>query len=137
MAQEVTNFARFYTAFNKLPYDGDREEFKNSLVLQYTKERTNSLKDMTRSEYEECCMALEKLSGCDERRKELRNELRHHRSVCLILMQRIGVDTTDWNAVNNFCRSPKITGVEFRELDIDDLEHLSLKLRMILKKQSK
>lgn len=29
MAQEVTNFARFYALFNKLPYQGDREEFKN------------------------------------------------------------------------------------------------------------
>ncbi len=28
MAQEVTNFARFYALFNKLPYQGDREEFK-------------------------------------------------------------------------------------------------------------
>mgnify|MGYP006938599182 CR=1 FL=1 len=30
MAQEVTNFARFYTLFNKLPCTGDREEFKKS-----------------------------------------------------------------------------------------------------------
>ena len=36
MAQEVTNFARFYTLFNKLPCTGDREEFKKSIVLQYT-----------------------------------------------------------------------------------------------------
>ena len=28
MAQEVTNFARFYALFNKLPCTGDREEFK-------------------------------------------------------------------------------------------------------------
>ena len=26
MAQEVTNFARFYALFNKLPCTGDREE---------------------------------------------------------------------------------------------------------------
>ena len=31
MAQEVTNFARFYALFNKLPYQGDREEFKRFL----------------------------------------------------------------------------------------------------------
>ena len=36
MAQEVTNFARFYALFNKLPCTGDREEFKKSIVLQYT-----------------------------------------------------------------------------------------------------
>ena len=47
MAQEVTNFARFYTLFNKLPCTGDREEFKKSIVLQYTWNRTDSLKEMT------------------------------------------------------------------------------------------
>ena len=31
MAQEVTNFARFYALFNKLPCTGDREEFKKAL----------------------------------------------------------------------------------------------------------
>ena len=44
MAQEVTNFARFYALFNKLPCTGDREEFKKSIVLQYTWNRTDSLK---------------------------------------------------------------------------------------------
>ena len=33
MAQEVTNFARFYALFNKLPYQGDREEFKKQSLL--------------------------------------------------------------------------------------------------------
>ena len=37
MAQEVTNFARFYALFNKLPCTGDREEFKKSIVQQYEK----------------------------------------------------------------------------------------------------
>ena len=32
MAQEVTNFARFYALFNKLPCTGDREEFKKSIT---------------------------------------------------------------------------------------------------------
>ena len=71
MAQEVTNFARFYALFNKLPCTGDREEFKKSIVLQYTWNRTDSLKEMTAKEYEACCTALEKLSGQDEWRQKL------------------------------------------------------------------
>lgn len=137
MVQKVTNFARFYTAFNKLPYSGDREEFKKSVVLQYTKNRTDSLREMIQKEYNSCCSALEKISEQDERRNNFRDELRRHRSVCLNLMQRIGIDTTDWKAINKYCRSPKIAGAEFRDLDIEDLDRLSLKLRMILKKQSK
>ena len=93
MAQEVTNFARFYALFNKLPYQGDREEFKQQIVLQYTWNRTDSLKEMTAKEYEVCCTALEKLSGQDEWRQKLREELRRKRSVCLKLMQQLGIDT--------------------------------------------
>ena len=44
MAQEVTNFARFYALFGKVPYYGDREEFKRSIVRQYTRNRTESLR---------------------------------------------------------------------------------------------
>ena len=106
MAQEVTNFARFYALFNKLPYQGDREEFKKQIVLQYTWNRTDSLKEMTAKEYEVCCTALEKLSGQDEWRQKLREELRRKRSVCLKLMQQLGIDTTDWNRVTNSATTP-------------------------------
>ena len=90
----VTNFARFYALFGKVPYYGDREEFKRSIVRQYTRNRTESLREMTRAEYNECCAALEQLTGQDEWRKKLREELRFRRSVCLKLMQKIGIDTT-------------------------------------------
>ena len=72
----VTNFARFYALFGKVPYYGDREEFKRSIVRQYTRNRTESLREMTRREYYECCAALERLTGQDEWRKKLREELR-------------------------------------------------------------
>ena len=108
MAQEVTNFARFYALFNKLPYQGDREEFKKQIVLQYTWNRTDSLKEMTAKEYEACCTALEKLSGQDEWRQKLREELRRKRSLCLNLMQKLGIDTSDWARINDFCSNPRI-----------------------------
>ena len=101
MAQEITNFARFYASFNKLAYRGDREEFKKSIVLQYTCKRTDSLREMTRKEYNTCCDALEKLIGKDEWRQKMREELRYRRSVCLKLMQKLGIDTS----IPNFCIS--------------------------------
>ena len=131
MAQEVTNFARFYALFNKLPYQGDREEFKKQIVLQYTWNRTDSLKEMTAKEYEGCCTALEKLSGQDEWRQKLREELRRKRSVCLKLMQQLGIDTTDWNRVNEFCTNPRIAGKPFVQVSTAKLEQLAIKLRAI------
>ena len=134
MAQEVTNFARFYALFNKLPYQGDREEFKKQIVLQYTWNRTDSLKEMTAKEYEVCCTALEKLSGQDEWRQKLREELRRKRSVCLKLMQQLSIDTTDWNRVNEFCNNPRIAGKPFVQVSTAELEQLAIKLRAIQRK---
>ena len=126
MKQEVTNFARFYALFNKVPYYGDREEFKRAIVRQYTWNRTESLREMTRDEYNACCDALERLTGQDEWRKKLREELRFRRSVCLKLMQKIGVDTTDWARVNDFCRHPRIAGKPFAQIDTEGLEQLAV-----------
>lgn len=134
MAQQVTNFARFYTLFKKLPYNGDREEFKRSIVRQYSWNRTDSLREMTREEYNNCCKGLEQLTGVDEWREKLREELRRKRSVCLKLMQQIGIDTTDWARVDNFCSHPRIAGKPFRCIQADELEELAVKLRIIRKK---
>lgn len=134
MVQEVTNFARFYASFNRLPYNGDREEFKKSIVLQYTWNRTDSLREMTRKEYGACCSALEKLSGRDEWRQRMRDELRYQRSVCLKLMQKIGVDTSDWARINDFCRHPRIAGKPFARITAEELEQLAVKLRSIQRK---
>lgn len=127
MKQEVTNFARFYASFNLLPYNGDCEEFKKSIVLRYTWNRTDSLKEMTRKEYDECCAALEKISG----RKD---ELKKKRSACLKLMQQLGIDTTDWARINDFYMNPRIAGKPFARISPDGLEALAVKLRSIRRK---
>ena len=41
MAQEVTNFARFYASFNRLPCTGDKETTKQEIVMQWTGNRTS------------------------------------------------------------------------------------------------
>lgn len=134
MTQEVTNFARFYASFNKLAYRGDREEFKKSIVLQYTCKRTDSLREMTRKEYNTCCDALEKLTGKDEWRQKMREELRYRRSVCLKLMQKLGIDTSDWARINDFCKHPRIAGKPFGKISAEELEQLAVKLRSIQRK---
>ena len=127
MKQEVTNFARFYASFNQLPYSGDREEFKRQIVLQYTCNRTESLREMTLKEYTACCEGLEQLTG----RKD---ELKKKRSQCLKLMQQLGIDTSDWARINNFCQNPRIAGKPFYKITLDELETLSVKLRSIQRK---
>lgn len=127
MEQGVSNFARFYAAFNALPCMGEREDMKCDIVRQYTKGRTESLREMTRGEYEACCRALEAMSGRVDERKRLRSR-------CLRQMQLLGVDTTDWRRINAFCCDARIAGKVFARLDNNELEALARKLRGIARK---
>jgi hypothetical protein len=132
--QQVTNFARFYTLLKQMPGQIDSEELKAILVRNVTNGRTESLKEMTYQEYGRCCRVMEEVIGMKPQFESEMNQLRHQRSIVLRLMQKIGVDTTDWTAINSYCLSKKIAGKEFRDLSCDELAELSVKLRMILKK---
>ena len=103
----ITNFGRFYAAL-KLITKGDaqeREEYKDSLVSQYTNGRTTSLKDITRS-------------------------------ACLHQMQLAGIDTTSWPRINSFCMDERIAAKPFRELSTDELEAVTTKIRIIVRKDA-
>lgn len=128
MKQEVTNFSRFYSTFNRLPYHGNKESLKQQLVMQFTGGRTDSLRGVTRKEYEALCTELEKQVPAKPR-DVMARELRRSRSEVLHQMQLYGVDTSDWNIVNRFCLDKRIAGKLFRNLDIDELGALYKKLR--------
>lgn len=129
----MTNFARFYSILKRVPKIGDNEYLKKEMVSVATGGRTESLKEITRKEYDDLCNLLEK--RFPEKRNIYVEQRRKKRSSCLKLLQKIGVDTTNWTAINNYCKSPKIAGKVFAELGIEELQQLSIKLRMILKKQ--
>ena len=131
--QEVTNFARFYSILKRVPKMGGEDFAKRELVSIGTDGRTESLREMTRKEHDGLCDLLEK--RFPEKRDIYVEQRRKKRSSCLKLLQKIGVDTTSWPAINDYCKSPKIAGKVFAELDIEELQQLSKKLRMILKKK--
>lgn len=124
MEHGASNYSRFYMLLNQVPYTGDREELKKSLVRQYTLDRTDSLKEMTREEYAGCCAALEKITGYRDAQKKLRSRV-------LKQMQQLGIDTSDWTRVNAFCQDKRISGKVFAHLTNGELEGLSVKLRSI------
>ena len=129
MANE-RNYARFYTLLKKMP--GAEKEL---LVSQYTNGRTTHLHETTMQEYNTMCRDMERETGCDEFVEGIRRQLRRKRSVCLKLMQQLDVDTTDWTRVDNFCLHPRIAGKPFRQINIEELEALSVKLRAIKRKE--
>lgn len=115
-------YGRFYGLLSRLPIHDDG--MKAQFVSQYTSGRTSSLKEMRPDEYDRMCDALEESL-------QSRDVLRCRRSSVLRIMQRLGIDTTDWSRINAFCRDSRIAGKEFGRLSVSELEALATKLRSI------
>ena len=114
------NYARFYCLLKKLP-GADKE----TLVSSFTNGRTLHLHEMSAKEYATMCASLEEHTGWSVQKK---------RSLCLKLMQQAGIDTTDWQRIDDFCRHPRIAGKVFAKLTLADLDSLQTKLRAIMRK---
>lgn len=119
----MRNYHRFYASLQRICV-GDADDMKETLVSSFTEGRTTHLHEMTDAEYAAMCASLEERCGW-------KSELKKKRSVCLKLMQQLGVDTTDWGRVNAFCSNPRISGRVFAKLGVKDLDALQLKLRAI------
>ena len=131
---QISNYHRFYASFNRLPCCGDREDLKETLVSSFTDGRTTSLKEMTQKEYNAMCASLEQKVHPNARALYIQ-ERKRRRSSALHQLQLYGVDTTDWNKVNAFCEQPRIAGKPFRDLDCEELESLTRKMRAIIRKR--
>ena len=129
------NYARFYLLLNRLP-TADREELKASLVSQYTGGRTQSLREMTAKEYDTMCDAMQQMDENYKAREIYREELRRKRSAVLKLMQKQGIDTTDWNRVDAYCLNPRIASKRFVRLTTEEVETVAIKLRIIQRKEN-
>lgn len=129
-AKKPEHYGKFYMLLKRLP-GADKE----TLVEQYTRGRTTHLREMTLTEYDLMCSAMERVAGVDERREALRAALRKARSGVLRQMQLWGVDTTDWKRVDAFCQDPRIAGKMFRYLDEEELSALNTKLRAMNRKK--
>ena len=106
------SYATFYALLGTMP-GASKEE----LVLQWTGGRTESLREMTDDEYNAMIRDLRRQVEClDDKRKA--------RSAVLRQFQLYGIDTTDWDAVDRFCASPRIAGKAFRHLTIAELKTL-------------
>lgn len=126
------SFARFYALLRRLP-GADKE----TLVYQFSGGRTTHLHLMTQEEYQAMCHEMERVAGYDERRQVWRQEMKRKRSAALYQMQLLGVDTADWGRVDAYCLDKRIAGKIFRELDGDELDALTTKLRIIRRKREK
>ena len=120
MKNKPTSYARFYALLRQM--QGDREQIKETLILQFTKGRTTSLREMQKDEYEAMCRAMEaEIEHPGLSTEEFRREQKRLRSAVLHRMQRLGVDTSDWDVVDAFCLSNRIARKEFARLSLAEL----------------
>lgn len=133
MEQEVKNFGRFFALLKKFPYPVEEYE-RRSMVVLATGGRTNSLREMTRAEYDAMCDHLEFRAWRTRPRTGISADLRRRRSCVLHQMQKMGVDTTDWARVDALCLDARIAGKRFAQLSEDELRAVELKLRSIERK---
>jgi hypothetical protein len=128
------NYSRFYAAFNKLPYDGDREDLRHSIIMEYTDHRTDSLRMLSEREYNNLCESIERKVRELNVRQPKREYLKKKRRTVLVLLSSYGIDTTSWEEVNRFCQQKQIAGKLFSKLTAEELDNLSRKMRSILGK---
>lgn len=127
MKNKPTSYARFYALLKQM--QGDSEQIKETLVLRFTKGRTDSLRQMRRDEYEMMCEAMEaEIEHPGLSTEEFHRERKRLRSAVLHRMQRLGIDTSDWDVVDTFCLNTRIAGKEFARLSLAELEILISKL---------
>lgn len=116
------NYAAFYALLKSMPGAS-----KEDLVLQWTNGRTSSLKEMSEREYTLMIRQLrQQVENLEEKKKA--------RSAVLKQLQLYGIDTTDWDAVDRFCCTPRIAGKPFRYLTIPELKALRVKMLSIRNK---
>lgn len=117
-----TNYAAFFALLKSMPGAS-----KEDLILQWTNGRTASLKEMSEREYTLMIRQLrQQVETLEEKKKA--------RSAVLKQFQLYGIDTTDWDAVDRFCCTPRIAGKPFRYLTIPELKALRVKMLSIRNK---
>ena len=129
----IKNFARFFSLFNKMENPDD--ELKQELVGTFTGGRTTSLREMKADEYNKMCDSLQ-AAQYGQSEADFKAEIKRLRSAVLKRLQKMGIDTTDFSKVDNFCLNPRIAGKVFRQLSKEELSSLIPKLAAIARKDS-
>lgn len=111
------------------------EETRRAMIRELTDGRTDSTRDLT---YSEAQYLAGYINGAAKENRDLsigERAIKRQRSGVLKRLQLLGVDTTDWDSVNNYLCDSRIAGQPLYKMDSDALQMVTRKLEQILKKQ--
>lgn len=117
------SYAEFYALLKKLPLAE-----KDVLVCQWTDGATTSLREMSEKQYRAMIRGMRGMIESNDVIRKLRSQV-------LRQLQIYGVDTTDWEDVDRFCKLPRIAGKRFCKLHTEELRSLLVKMRSINQKK--
>lgn len=126
-------FDRFFALLAKMP-GADKEE----LVWNFSGMLTTSLREFYEKNpegYKRMIATMQLEVHKNSIPPDIR-DLKRLRSAVLTRIQQHGVDTTNWQRVNQFLQQPRIAGKRLYEMDEKALMALIHKLEMILKKDA-
>lgn len=63
MKQEIKNFGKFFRLLGMMPGNDDPDRLKKELVWRFTDLRTDSLREMSKAEYDRMTKQMERLTG--------------------------------------------------------------------------
>lgn len=130
----MRGYSDIWAMIAQLPGEGlEPEELKEVLVQGVSGGRTTSLRELTGGELAKLRSELMERTGFKPQRANY--ELRRKRSLVLKQLERYGIDTKNWKAVNEFVKDSRIAGKEFAELDEEELDQLRKKMYAINRKK--
>lgn len=114
----------------------DAAAAKERLAMEVSGGRTTSLRELSREELSALREGLRQATGSTPTPTRKGSRYRRRvRSRVLHLLEDYGIDTSDWEAINAFCRDKRIAGKDFGRLTEEELEALARKLYAIIRKQ--
>lgn len=122
---------RLHVLYHKRGFD---DEAKKAMIHELTNGRTTTTKELT---FNEAVYLSGYLNGgiAESPLTSGEKELKKCRSDVLKRIQKLGIDTTDWNIINGFCMNKRITGKLFYDLSVPELKKLIPKLEAILSRK--
>lgn len=129
----MRQYSDIWKMIQQLPGEEEAEELKRTLCEGVSEGRTDSLRALTGGELSKLRNRLRELTGFKPTRAS--KEVRRLRSAVLRQLTTYGIDTKDWDTVNQFVEQPRIAGKTFEILSLDELRKLQRKMHAIIRKQ--
>ena len=122
----------FYALLLRMP-GADKEQ----IVWQYSNKLTTSLREFIQKDPTGYWRMISAMKQAAASTSADAPEMKRLRSAVLYRLQKHGVDTTSWDAVNRFLGQKRIAGKLLYEMSASELMALVPKLEMILRKDEK